>query len=86
MAKLLVTYDLSEPGQNYNDLYALIRTYAHTHITESSWGISTDKTVAEVRDHLKQALDNNDKLFITRMNGWASHGLPKSVTDWLHNN
>ena len=84
MATYIVTYDLHQPGENYNDLYTLIKAYDHIPIAQSTWGVKTSDTATEVRDYLRQVLDNNDKLFVNSLDSWASWALPTSVTNWLH--
>ena len=65
MARYIITYDLSEPGRNYDELYKRIKSYGNwAEITESSWAIETDQKSTEIRDYLNQALDNNDKIIV----------------------
>ena len=65
MALYMVGYDLDKPGQDYPDLIAAIKTYGTWwHHLDSTWLIVTDKSVVQVRDHLKQCLDSNDKLLV----------------------
>ena len=34
MATFIITYDLTQPGRNYNDMYARIRhTHGHTYLS-----------------------------------------------------
>ena len=88
MARYIITYDLSAPGRNYDALYERIKAYGSwAHITESSWAIVTEATTAQVRDNLREVLDENDKLLV----GPLGHGaewcrLSAEVTAWLQEN
>ena len=87
MATYTITYDLTQPGRNYNDLYARIRSYPWAHISESSWAIVSQQTAEAVRDHLKQAIDNNDKLFVGTISAPAYWwGMDQQVSTWLQQN
>lgn len=85
MAKLLVTYDLNNPGQNYYALYDYLSEYDHIHPMESVWIIRTNKDCKSVRNEiLSQILDPNDKLYIAnvdRSSAW--HGFTNQETAWI---
>ena len=85
MTTYIITYDLSAPGRNYDELYKRIRGYKdYAHITESSWAVKTDGTAVDVRDNLAGAMDSNDKLFVCALTTPAAwRGLDKEITDWL---
>ena len=86
MSAYIITYDLSQPGRNYDDLYARIKSYdAWAMITESSWAVVTEQSPVAVRDHLKPALDRNDKLFVGTLGSSAWIGLSDKISDWLKN-
>lgn len=88
MTAYVITYDLSEPERNYDDLYERIKSYGSwAHVVESTWMVATSGTARSVRDHLKDVLDSNDKLFVGKVSApaaWA--GLSKDVADWLKKN
>ncbi|MXX52655.1 MAG: CRISPR-associated protein Cas2 [Chloroflexi bacterium] len=88
MATYIVTYDLSAPGRNYDDLYKRIKAYGTwAQITESSWAIVTDKTATSVRDNLGKSLDTNDKLFVGDLSRpYAWRGLGQRIGNWLAKN
>lgn len=86
MAAHLITYDLSQPGRNYDKLIAAIKRFpGWCHVTESTWMVSTTSSSAVVRDELKSALDANDKLIAVEVtsSSWASWNLPATVVEWL---
>ena len=87
MARYIVTYDLSQPGRNYDDLYKRIKSYGNwARITESSWAIETDQKATEIRDYLKPALDNNDEILVGILETSAWIGLSEKVSHWLQEN
>ena len=87
MARYIITYDLSSPGRNYEALYDRIKSYDRwAHITESSWAIVTQKSAAEIRDHLGEVLDSNDKLLVGKLGTSAWRGLRDEISQWLKDN
>lgn len=85
---LIVSYDLSNPGQNYESLLRLIKSYpSWARLGGSAYLIATDRTPVQVRDHLRAALDRNDKLFVGSApppSAWW--GMPDDVSNWIHQN
>lgn len=82
----LINYDLKKPGQNYDDLIDAIKSYGKwAKISRSCWAVKTNKTAAQIRDHLEQYIDSSDVLFVCHFSEWASYNLSKEVTDWLKN-
>jgi hypothetical protein len=85
---LLISYDLINPGQNYEQLMKLIKNYGSwARLGGSAYLISTEQTPVQVRDSLKSVLDENDKLFVgvsPRPSAWV--GLPDDVSNWIHAN
>lgn len=83
MSVYAVSYDLRKPGRNYDDLHTAIRRYGYTHCLESSWFIETTQNAGTIRDTLKQHLDSNDQLVVTRLSGnWAA-ARTDHCTAWL---
>lgn len=90
MNALLITYDLHQLGQRYANLRAQVRRNfpdAWEHL-QSVFIIKTNMTPVQVRDLLMQSLDSNDKLLVVALvkHGWATWGVSKSASDWLHIN
>jgi len=60
-----VSYDLLKSGQNYDDLYALLKSFpVHHKITESFWMVNTSLTPKDLRAKLLTCLDDNDRIFV----------------------
>jgi hypothetical protein len=85
---LIISYDLVKPGQNYEELLKRIKAYdGWARLGGSAYLISTERTPVEVRDHLRQVLDQNDKLFVGTSpppSAWA--GMPQDVSKWIQDN
>lgn len=85
MSVILVTYDLSTPGQDYKNFYEIIKSYPWAKLSESSYAISTSKTVKTVFEDIKQHIDQNDQLYVIKLDKyWNGYG-PKDVNAWLNN-
>lgn len=75
MLKVLVSYDLLLPGQNYSGLIQAIKNLGDAfHVLESTWVVRTNlKSCAEVRDRLTPHIDRNDRLLVVGLSGdWAT--------------
>ena len=85
---LIITYDLYKPGANYELLLRKIKSFGPwAKLGGSSYLIITSKTPVEVRNVLQEALDRNDKLFVSVCpppSAW--YGLPEDVSKWILNN
>ncbi len=88
MAVYIVTYDLKEPGQRYDDLIAKIKNYGSwAKLGYSCFLINTNDNAVQVRDNLKLALDPNDKIYVgqaTTPAAWSN--MPEDVSNWIKSN
>ncbi|HIE8455886.1 TPA: CRISPR-associated protein Cas2 [Bacillus cereus] len=84
----LITYDLIGPNRDYDKISEKIKTYPRwAHILESVWVIKSDKSTKEIRDELLSSIDNNDRLFVSRLTGQCSwNNLNNELSQWLHDN
>ena len=65
-----VSYDLRAPGRNYQQLYDELARYNGQRLLDSEWIIRAYNTSSEaVRDHLRQRMDQNDRLLVTEFDG-----------------
>ncbi|MFP3356869.1 CRISPR-associated protein Cas2 [Planococcus sp. SIMBA_143] len=88
MKSYIISYDLVGPARDYESLIDKIKSYG-TWATplESVWLIRSKKTAGEIRNDLKATLDSDDKLIvIEHKGGWASKGISKTVSKWMHDN
>lgn len=81
----IISYDLSEPGQNYEKLLKKIKAYsAWARLGGSAYVILTEEDHVSIRNNLIKALDNNDKIFVGTLSAPAAwYGLGEEVSSWL---
>lgn len=84
MKDFIIDYDLNQEGQNYPKLISAIKEFNYHELCKSSWVIKSDLTCKEIREKLKQYIDDNDKLFVAEISDWSSTGL-KNTANWLNN-
>jgi len=84
----IITYDLSNPGRNYEALLKLIKSYpAWARLGGSSYLVLTEQSTVQIRDYLTPALDTNDSLFVGLMSNVAAwRGLGDEVSNWIKDN
>lgn len=66
-----ISYDLSSPGQKYEQLHKLISEVSNdvwAHVLKSTYIIQSYKTAKELYEFLSAALDENDLILITEIN------------------
>lgn len=83
-----ISYDLNNPGQNYDNLIEAIKKYGtYCKMNKSDWIISTNDNATKIRDNLQKYLDTNDKLFVGKLQRDAAwYGYLNSTSDWLQKN
>jgi hypothetical protein len=62
---LHISYDLKEPGKNYDRVIKAIKelgSWAKVHY--SFWYVKSDYTAAQVRDVLARVIDSNDTVYV----------------------
>ena len=81
-----IAYDLRKQ-RNYQALYDRIKAYGTwCRPLESTWIVATSQSATQVRDNLKAAMDADDGLLVTRLQGDAAWiGLDAEKTQWLQN-
>lgn len=86
MSVLLVTYDLSKPGQKYDDFYEVIKKGAYARLSESSYAIVSQESPKAIYEKLAISMDKNDHVYITTLQSpYWGYG-PQEVNDWLAKN
>ncbi|WP_397428658.1 hypothetical protein [Pseudofrankia sp. BMG5.37] len=83
---MMIGYDLTMPGQNYDGLITAIKGYgAWWHHLDSTWLVKSDKTPTQIRDDLAKHIDEGDELLVVDVSGDARawHGFNQSGSDWL---
>jgi len=82
---LLATYDLHNPGRDYEKVKRVLETArSHQHPMGSVWLLDTSRPPAKWRDLLTKATDGNDEFFIVQLRKhWASDHLDAAAVTWL---
>lgn len=87
-----ITYDLRQPGRKYDELYEEIKEQAGDsnwqHPMESFWVIAVSEYSPKDKETmykaLRQYIDDNDSLFITRIDNTEHQGwMPKNFWNWF---
>ena len=89
MAVHWVNYDLNKTGQDYDSLITYLKSHeSWAKPAKSSFLVKTSLSAGDLRDGIKAHIDTNDVVLVVPVGGqgWASYGLSKDVTDWLHAN
>lgn len=84
---LIVSYDLRNPGRNYENLLQRIKQYSWASLGGSAYLIRSDSAPTQLRDYFAQVLDANDKIYVgvaPAPSAWQ--GLPDDVSNWIQAN
>lgn len=80
---VLATYDLKQPGRNYQPVYDYLKQFTYCKGLESVWLLDTTTACTAIRDQLKARVDSNDVIFVVRITkDWASYNY--GCADWLN--
>lgn len=83
-----VTYDLVK-NRDYERLHKAIigvSNNTYTRPTESQWIIQSDKTAAQVVEFLREHVDNDDVIFVIKVDrsSWCSLNMNETAVNWLN--
>lgn len=82
----IISYDLRN-DRNYEDLYEALRSYPKwARIVDSTWAVVTSKTAVQIRDHLDQILDEDDRLLVVKSGTEAAWRNVRCSNKWLKEN
>ena len=80
----IISYDLCKPGRDYMGLYQAIKAYGYWgKLTESTWAVVTYESPVEIRSHLQQYLDSNDRLIVIQSGKSAAWTQVLASNDWV---
>jgi len=85
MASFIVTYD-AHHARNYDELYEAMAEHNGVRLAESVWGIELNNTASEVRDWMRNLLDEDDTIVVVQLKpkpSWATRRASKEATEWL---
>ena len=82
----IISYDLRNQ-KDYQSLYEVIKSYGTwAHISESIWAVSTSSSAKQIRDHLSNVMDGDDRLFVVKSGVEAAWKNVICKDQWLKNN
>ncbi|MCU0427005.1 MAG: CRISPR-associated protein Cas2 [Candidatus Kapabacteria bacterium] len=82
----IISYDLSQGG-DYDAIFNAIKSYkTWAHITQSTWAIATDKSITDVRDHLKSLMSAGSRIFVVKSASLAAWDNVICSNEWLKKN
>jgi len=80
----VVSYDLSKPNRNYEDLYEeLKKSGSWWHYLESTWLIYTNESASELYNRLSKHIDKDDRLLIIEAGRERQGWLPEKAWEWI---
>jgi hypothetical protein len=85
MTAVLLTYDLTTPGQKYDKLYEKLKSFgAWAHVMDSVWIVTGYSVTAQkVFDGVREVLDDDDLVFATEFDLGAMKGwLYETTWEW----
>lgn len=88
MATYLITYNLNDHDDDYEDLFAAIDdlgdTWHDASKLDSVWFVKTTMTATTIRNQLRSAMDRDDNCVIVDISGQTRNGwMPKDFWSWL---
>jgi hypothetical protein len=87
MKRILISYDLMRPGQNYEELWKYLRGFPKAiRPLYSLWLVRSEKTPKKIRDEIinRGLIDKNDKIVVIDTTDVASAWNPASLP-WIRN-
>jgi len=85
-----ISYDLEDPGQDYDDVHAAIKELgAWFHVLDSTWLVDvSNMSAGDVKDEVLDAADSNDGIVVTEVSSrgggrWGYAGVNGNLGDWF---
>lgn len=83
---LHITYDLMSQGQSYDAVIAKIKELGNwAKINQSVWYVNSNYSATQAKDHIRVAMDGNDKLYVVDSvnNAAAWYGISDEVATFI---
>ncbi len=83
---LHISYDLSQPGRNYNAVVTKIKTFGGwARVHQSLWYVKSSYSAEQVADALWQVMDKNDSVFVVDSTNRSCywHNIHPEVAEFL---
>ncbi len=80
-----VSYDLRQPGRDYEDLYVAIQNCgSYFHALESTWFVRSELSANDIYERLKDHKDANDHVVISEVNSVNQQGwMMRTFWEWI---
>lgn len=84
-----ISYDLNDPGQNYEDIHDAIDGLGPSfHALDSTWFVDVSLDTSDVKEELKDGANSNDSILVTKMPSsgggrWSYTSISGGLGDWL---
>lgn len=83
----IVSYDLCQPGRDYNSLYNALKKFpSWGKLTESTWAVVCNKSAIEIRDYLRLYMDLSDRLIVIKSGRAAAWTQVLANNQWVKEN
>ncbi|MCV7346995.1 CRISPR-associated endonuclease Cas2 [Mycolicibacterium rhodesiae] len=81
----VVSYDLSKPGRDYEELHKFLRSHRDwAKVLESVWIVESDLTQLELVNAALKHMDANDHIIVTPYTGVAAwYNISPEVQKWI---
>jgi hypothetical protein len=90
MAVYLIGYDLIKPGKDYSKIVPEIKRAFpdYWHCLDSTWLVKTEYSAVQIRAHLAQFIDTNDRILVATIGKGAAWSVSfgNECQDWLRRN
>jgi hypothetical protein len=86
MAIYVISYDLKQPGRNYEPLWQALRNANAVRALESLWLVEVNQTASQLREALSSFMDSNDRVFVAEITisaAWAMRNGIVPAATWL---
>jgi len=67
-----ISYDLLQPGKDYTKLTDALKGLGAVKILYSEWVLKSTSSAEQLRNHLQQFIDENDRLLVAGLTGQAA--------------
>ncbi|MCW7475638.1 hypothetical protein [Leptospira levettii] len=83
----IISYDIPKKNQNYEKVYDYLKGFGTwAHITESLWGIKSEKSASEIRDDLVKIAGTEANIFVLRSGVESAWKNVLCSNKWLQDN
>ena len=82
--RYVISYDLRNPGQDYQTLYDALAAIGAKRVLQSQWCARRNNTTAKgLRDHFRQYMDSNDRILVTSIDSanWSGWNLINKISE-----